>query len=94
MKEETTNPTDTNPEKERPEPFATILDLMGEHGINAVLESLADKTKFDADETEFSPEVRREAAYLHLELSQLLVRYDLLFPIPEVPEPSAPHFYP
>jgi hypothetical protein len=81
-----------NPEDERPEPFATVLDLVGEHSFEAVLESLGDLAEYDAGDSEFSPEVRQEAGYLHLELTQLLARYDRLFPLPE--EQPALHFYP
>lgn len=65
-----TNETTT----ERPEPFATVLDLIAEHGEMEVLGSIADKALFDSEDKEHCPYHRKLAARLNLELEQLLER--------------------
>jgi hypothetical protein len=70
-----------NPEDERPaEPFDTVVDLVFEHGNRKLLGCLTWSVGFDARYTDFTPEYRKGAAYLHLKLTQLLARYDRLYP--------------
>jgi hypothetical protein len=71
----------------RPEPFATVLDLISEHGRWSVIEALADDAKFEAETQGLWPTQRKEAAWFHMELNQLLARWELLFLDPK-PEPE------
>ena len=66
-----------------PDPFETVLNLVSEHGNRVVIEELATHAKYDAEEQDVCLACREEAAWLHVELSQLLARYELLFPEPE-----------
>jgi hypothetical protein len=84
MKTETPNPTDINPENDCPEPFASVMELVEGHGIQAVLECLADLAG------NFSGE---EAAYLHQGLYKLLAEYNRYFPVPGVGEEQPPLFF-
>jgi hypothetical protein len=70
-------------EEDRPEPFASVLELVSEHGNRAVIEALADNAGFDAAEPDAFLAYRREQEWLQLEFTQLLERHELLFPEPE-----------
>jgi hypothetical protein len=80
--------TDTSePQNERPEPGATVLELLSEYGTQAVLEALALAAECASDDPEFCPEVHNKAVYLHLEFSQLLERYAVICAEPPAPAP-------
>jgi hypothetical protein len=72
--EEQTVNTDDN----RPEPYATVLDLINDHGYYAVLEAVSDEAQFEAedDNEEYCAGCRKRAAQLHLELEHMLTRMD------------------
>jgi hypothetical protein len=40
------------PTEERPEPFATIAELVGEYGIEEVLQAISDHALFDSENPE------------------------------------------
>jgi hypothetical protein len=87
-----------SPKFEIPEPFNTVMELVAERGNREILEALAQNAEFDADDDSgfFCPKCREGFAYLHLELTQLLARYDWLYPELEEEEHEQPalHFYP
>jgi hypothetical protein len=58
----------------RPEPFATILELIGEYGAPALLDSISDVALFDSENEENCHDCRALAAQLHLELEELQER--------------------
>jgi hypothetical protein len=74
----------------RPEPYATVLDLVNEHGRWAVIEALANDAEFESEDQNLCLTYREEAAWLHMELNQLLARYELLF-LESEPEPVVSH---
>jgi hypothetical protein len=59
---------------ERPEPFATILDLLVEHSEADVLQAISDAAELESEDEELPSSLRVKAARLHLELEQLLER--------------------
>ncbi|MGA8657657.1 MAG: hypothetical protein WB586_16045 [Chthoniobacterales bacterium] len=59
---------------DRPEPFATILELIEEHGREALLQSIADAAFFDSVTSWRSDACRAKCAWLYPELEQLLER--------------------
>ena len=61
---------------DRPEPFATVLDLLEEHTEADVLSALSDAAQFDSENQELDSLDRLKAERLHLELEQLLERMD------------------
>jgi hypothetical protein len=61
---------------ERPEPFATILDLLSEHSEEEILAAISDAAEFEAEDEETCSTCRIRSARLHLELDQLLDRMD------------------
>jgi hypothetical protein len=61
----------TEPENKRPEPFATVLDLVTEYGYGGVLEALAENARFDAEEPDSQP----EDEWLNFQLSHLLEQF-------------------
>jgi hypothetical protein len=64
----------TYQEAERPEPFATILEMLGEHPVTEVLEAIADNAQFESEDEENCADYRKYNARLALELNQLLER--------------------
>ena len=59
---------------ERPEPFATVLDLLEEYSEGKVLSAISRVARFDSEDNEVSACCRAKSARLHLELKQLLDR--------------------
>jgi hypothetical protein len=59
---------------DRPQPFATLCELVDEHGIEQVLEALADNAQFDSEDEDACACCRSKSARLALELNQLLER--------------------
>jgi hypothetical protein len=79
--------TDTTPmsDNDRPEPFASLLELASDYGKPAILAAVMDLAEFDSeDEEDLCAACRLENEWLRLELEQLLDRYELLFPELEV----------
>jgi hypothetical protein len=72
-----------------PEPFETMLELLGEHGNWVVIDALATIAKYNVEDKEVCPGCRVEAAWLNMELSQLIDRHELLFS--GTPEPETNH---
>ena len=66
-----------------PEPFDTILELLGERGNWVVIDALATIAKYDVEDKEVCSGCRVEAAWLNMELSQLIDRHELLFSAPQ-----------
>ena len=67
-------------EDTRPEPFATVLDLLSEYPETELLEAIADNAQFDSEDEKNCADCRKFNARLALELNQLLERmadYDL-----------------
>jgi hypothetical protein len=62
--------------EERPEPFATILDLLSEHSEEEILSAISNAAEFEAEDEETCSTCRIRSARLHLELDQLLDRMD------------------
>lgn len=60
----------------RPEPFATILDLCAEHGTLEVLRDVSCMAELDSESEDFCAGHRRIARRLHLELELLIERID------------------
>jgi hypothetical protein len=58
----------------RPEPFATILELLPDHGKQEVLHAIAEAALYDSEDQEIFHDCRLKHARLHLELEQLLER--------------------
>jgi hypothetical protein len=57
---------------ERSEPFSTVHELVGEHGIDQVLDALAGLAPLmSKDEANYLDRHRKQFARLHLELEQL-----------------------
>lgn len=78
-------------QEERPEPFATVLELAGEYGKLAVIEALNDLAEYDAEDPGFCLACREEESWLHFELEHLLERYAMEFLLPELPEVQINH---
>jgi hypothetical protein len=79
---------DANEQNERIEPFATVLDLLADHGAPAVIEALACAAEYVSADPEFCHEVHKEAEFLQIELSELFERYELLFPYKKTTQPA------
>lgn len=62
----------------RPEPFATILELLSQHSTGAVLAAISDAALLESEAKEICSSCRMEAGWLHLELEMLLDRMDEL----------------
>jgi hypothetical protein len=63
----------TEEEQERPEPFATICELIERHGIREVLHAVSDYTLFESEDAEDVCEgCRAEAQGFHEGLEGLL----------------------
>ena len=58
-------------EAERPEPFATLLDLLGEYDIEEILEDLSYAAKLASEDEGWCANCRAKAEWLHLEIDQL-----------------------
>jgi hypothetical protein len=56
---------------ERPEPFATMLDLYREHGSPDILDALKDIAELESEDEDNCPACRLMMARLHMELTQL-----------------------
>jgi hypothetical protein len=69
-----TESNDNQNTDERPEPFATILDLLSEHSEGEILAAISDAAEFEAEDEETCSTCRVRSARLHLELDQLLDR--------------------
>jgi hypothetical protein len=67
-------------DEERPEPFATISELIGEHGIEEVLQSLSDHALFDSENLEACSCCSDKAAKIHW------ILHAILSPIKSAPE--------
>jgi hypothetical protein len=78
-------------QEDRPEPFATVLELAIRHGKLAVLEALTNLVEFDSEEPSFSDEDREADAILHVDLSMALEQYSLFF-VDSEPEPQVNHY--
>jgi len=65
-----------NDDDDRPEPFATVLEVIGEHGMSEVLESISDSALFDSENEEIDDTNRVLAAKWHKELKQVIDRMD------------------
>lgn len=70
-------------QEERPEPFATVMELAFRYGKLAVLESLTNLVEFDSEDPSFSDQDREADAILHVDLSMALDQYSLFFAEPE-----------
>jgi hypothetical protein len=78
---------DTPESEEPPEPFATLSDLVEEHGLARVLQDLSTLAECISDEHSCTKGI--EATRLHLELTQLLERMDGFMQIVDrEPEPG------
>jgi hypothetical protein len=77
MKKHFTEPAPLDPE--RPEPFVTMMELVGQYGKLAVLEALSNLAGFDSDDPSFSDEEREADSILHIDLSTALEQYVLFF---------------
>jgi hypothetical protein len=68
-------------QQDGPGPFMIVLELVNEYGDQAIIEALAEMA---GSLMEMRKDVclscQQRAAWLHMELSQLLDRYELLFP--------------
>ena len=61
-------------ETEEPQPFATILELIAEHGFDGVIDAVATHCEFDSEDEELDLRDRLLGGYLYLELDQLRER--------------------
>jgi hypothetical protein len=61
---------------DRPEPFATVLDLVYEYGIGEVLVALSGLSSLDSEDENKSAYRRAENRWLRLELKQLVEWYE------------------
>jgi hypothetical protein len=61
-------------EEQRPEPFATINELIAEYGNGEVLEAIAENAEYDSQDVEACSRCREKGARLSLEIYQLLER--------------------
>ena len=69
------NITKTYPE-ERPEPFATILELAADYGMAEVLRSISDLALFDSEDTDACNNCRAHGQMLRTGLEQILKRIE------------------
>jgi hypothetical protein len=65
---------------DRPEPFASIYELMADYTTVEALESLQLLCSLAREEDDTCPECRDQAAWLANELMQLLAKYARRFP--------------
>jgi hypothetical protein len=76
MKKDLVTETTTS-EQERPEPFATVLELADRHGKLEVLEALTNLAEFDSEDPNLSEDDREADAILYSDLSMALEQYSL-----------------
>jgi hypothetical protein len=50
------------PENERPEPFATLLELISEHGLEIILEDLSSHCEFESEDNDNCSKCRQRYA--------------------------------
>jgi hypothetical protein len=76
-------------EEDRPEPFASIYELMEDYTKLEVLEALQLLCELDSEATESFPECRNQESWLAIELESLLARYAGRFsPIDRINHPG------
>jgi hypothetical protein len=66
------NPEIAQEDNARPEPFATLHELVDEHGIEQVLQNLSDLQDFESQEENCCFDCRQKARVIHLKLELLL----------------------
>jgi hypothetical protein len=66
----------TGEDEPRFEPFATIVDLADDFGNFDLLQSLQLLAKLESEDKEYCSEYREEQAWLALELTQLIIKWE------------------
>jgi hypothetical protein len=61
-----------HPDFSRPEPFATIVDLIHEHSFQEVLECLSEYAEFDSENEDVTDDFRDFAHKLHAALESVI----------------------
>jgi hypothetical protein len=57
--------------EDRPDLFTSVLELIGDHGTDAILEALAMHSEFESQDGDVCIRCRLISGWLHLELEQL-----------------------
>jgi hypothetical protein len=70
-----TEATNADDDQDRPEPFATILDLIIEYGEEALLKSMAEVALLNFQNEENCDDFRVRSARLHLDLRHVIHRH-------------------